>query len=238
MRNALIVGINNYPGHKLNCCVNDANEVARLLEYNEDESRNFSIIKLLNEQATYDNILDKLAEVFSDDSDVSLFYFSGHGFDDKNDGKICTIDYQSQHYGIPFRTILEHIRESKCKNKIIILDCCHAGKLGNFSMIGDATILECGTTILTACNTGESAIETNGHGLFTKLLIDALEGGASDIFGRITPGSIYSYIDSSLGSFDQRPLFKSHVQSFVTIRVANSKMSFPEMRRLMKLFST
>lgn len=60
MRNALIVGINNYPGHKLNCCVNDANEVARLLEYNEDESRNFSIIKLLNEQATYDNILDKL----------------------------------------------------------------------------------------------------------------------------------------------------------------------------------
>lgn len=238
MRNALIVGINNYPGHELNCCVNDANEVAQLLEYNEDESRNFSIIKLLDEQATYDNILDKLAEVFSDDSDVSLFYFSGHGFDDKNDGKICTIDYQSQHYGIPFKTILEHIHESKCKNKIIILDCCHAGKLGNFSMIGDATILECGTTILTACNTGESAIETNGHGLFTKLLIDALEGGASDIFGRITPGSIYSYIDSSLGSFDQRPLFKSHVQSFVTIRVANSKMSFPEMRRLMKLFST
>lgn len=88
------------------------------------------------------------------------------------------------------------------------------------------------------CNTGESAIETNGHGLFTKLLIDALEGGASDIFVRITPGSIYSYIDSSLGSFDQRPLFKSHVQSFVTIRVANSKMSFSEMRRLMKLFST
>lgn len=109
MRNALIVGINNYPGHELNCCVNDANEVARLLEYNEDERRNFSIIKLLDEQATYDNILDKLTKVFNDDSDVSLFYFSGHGYDDKNDGKICTIDYQSQHYGIPFRTILEHI---------------------------------------------------------------------------------------------------------------------------------
>lgn len=238
MKNALIVGINNYQDNKLNCCVNDANEVAHLLEYNEDESRNFSIIKLLNEQATYDNILDKLTKVFNDDSDVSLFYFSGHGFDDKNDGKICTIDYKYQHYGIPFRTILERIRESKCKNKIIILDCCHAGKIGNFSMIGDATILECGTTILTACNTCEYAIEMNGHGLFTKLLIDALKGGASDIFGRITPGSIYSYIDSSLGSFDQRPLFKSHVQSFVTIRVANSKMSFTEMRRLMELFST
>lgn len=51
-------------------------------------------------------------------------------------------------------------------------------------------------------------------------------------------GSIYSYIDSSLGSFDQRPLFKSHVQSFVTLRVANSKMSFVEMRKLMELFLT
>ncbi len=236
MRNALIVGINNYPNGKLKCCITDANDVAKLLEYNEDMSRNFSIIKLLDEEATYDNILDKLDLVFNDDSDIALFYFSGHGFDDKNDGKICTIDYEQHHWGISFRTIIEHIYDSKCKNKIIILDCCHAGKLGNFSMIGDSTILKCGTTILTACNTCEYAIESNGHGLFTKLLIDALEGGASDIFGRITPGSIYSYIDSSLGSFDQRPLFKSHVKSFVTIRTANAKMSVLEMRYLMELF--
>jgi hypothetical protein len=238
MKNALIIGINNYgdPRNNLSCCVNDANEVASLLEYNDDGTRNFSIIKLLDDDATYNNIIEKIKVVFNDDSDISIIYFSGHGYDDKNDGKICTYDYRTNHMGIRFRDILEIIDETKCKNKIIILDCCHSGKIGNFSMIGDSTILACGTTILTACNTNEYSIETNEHGLFTKLLIDALEGGASDIFGRISPGSIYSYIDSSLGNFDQRPLFKSHVKSFVTIRTANSKMSIIEMRNLMKCF--
>lgn len=240
MKNALIVGINNYgsDSNNLNCCINDANEVAKLLEFNDDKTRNFSIIKLIDEEATYDNIEDKLKLVFKDESDISIFYFSGHGYDDINDGKICTFDYRANHMGIRFRDILEIISKSKCKNKIIILDCCHSGKIGNFSMIGDNSVLGCGTTILTACNIGECSIETNGHGLFTKLLIDALSGGASDIFGRVTPGSIYSYIDSSLGNFDQRPLFKSHVQTFVTLRKANCKMTIPEMRQIMSLFPT
>ena len=237
MKNALVVGINNYPNNELCCCVNDANEVAKLLEFNEDGNRNFSIIKLLDEEATYDNILNNIDIVFKDDSDISIFYFSGHGYDDKDDGKICTIDYLTQHMGIGFNTLISHIRSSKCKNKIIILDCCHSGRIGNFSMIGDCTVLELGTTILTACNTCELAAEDKEHGLFTKLLIDALQGGASDIFGRITPGSIYSYIDSSLGNYDQRPLFKSHVKSFVTIRTTTAKMSFDEMRKLMALFN-
>ena len=237
-KKALVIGINNYgnPSNNLNCCVNDANKVSDLLEFNSDGTRNFSIIKLLDEKATYDNIMENLEKVFSDDTDTSILYFSGHGFDDKNDGKLCSFDYRSNHMGIRFRDIIEKIEMSKCNNKIIILDCCHSGKMGNFTMIGDSTALSCGTTILTACNTSESAIEYSGHGLFTKLLIEALEGGASDIFGRVTPGSIYSYIDSSLGSFDQRPLFKSHVETFVTLRNTKEKMSQTEMRKLMKMF--
>lgn len=238
MRNALVVGINNYGSERnnLNCCINDANEVADLLEFNENGTRNFAIDLLLDQEATYDNIVAGLRKVFKDDSEISLLYFSGHGYDDLNDGKICTFDYKSNHMGLRFRDILEIIEESKCKNKIIILDCCHSGKIGNFSMIGDNSVLSCGTTILTACNVNESSIECGQHGIFTQLLIDALKGGAADIFGRVTPGSIYSYIDSSLGNFDQRPLFKSHVQSFVTIRTTEQKMKVTEMRKLMHLF--
>ena len=240
MRNALVVGINNYGNERnnLNCCINDAKDVAELLEFNDDDTRNFAIDMLLDEEATYDNIVAGLKKVFKDDSEISLFYFSGHGYDDSNDGKICSFDYKNNHMGIRFRDILEIIDKAKCKNKIIILDCCHSGRIGNFSMIGDTSILSCGTTILTACNVNESSIECNGHGIFTQLLIDALRGGASDIFGRVTPGSVYSYIDSSLGNFDQRPLFKSHVQSFVTIRTAEQKMKMHEIRRLMNLFKT
>lgn len=237
MRKALIVGIDEYEEpYQLTCCVNDVNSIYDLLAFNSDGTRNFSIIKRINKEATYDQIMEDLDKVFSDDSDISLFYFSGHGFDDRNDGKICTIDYASNHMGIRFRDIIELIGQKKCKNKIIILDCCHSGKMGNFSIIGDQTILSHGTTILTACNANEYAVEINGHGIFTNLLIAALQGGAADIFGNVTPGSIYSYIDSSLGAFDQRPLFKSHVSSFVSLRRAHEKMTILEIRELISLF--
>ena len=238
LKKALVVGINNYgnPCNNLSCCVNDANDIARLLEFNDDGSRNLSVIRILDEEATYDNIMKNLDLVFKEDTDIGVFYFSGHGYDDKYDGRICTYDYNKCHMGIKFRDLIETIEKSKCKNKIVILDCCHSGKIGNFTMIGDNTILCRGTTILTACNTSECSIEYDGHGLFTKLLIEALLGGASDIFGRVTPGSIYSYIDSSLGSFDQRPLFKSHVETFVTLRNAKQKMTITEMRFLINLF--
>jgi len=190
----------------------------------------------LDSQATYDGIIDGIKSVFTDDCEVGLFYFSGHGFDDENDGKIVTYDYIGNHYGIKYRDLVDEIVKSKCKNRIIIIDCCYAGKTGNYSIIGDSTILPCGTTILTACNTEKSALEIDNHGVFSNLLINALMGGASDIFGRITPGSIYAYIDSSLGDYDQRPLFKSHVSSFITLRKTKEKISVLEIRKMPNIF--
>ena len=241
VKKALVVGIDNYPGrNKLNTCVNDANCVADLLEFNENKNRNFSIIKLLNENATYKNIEYYLKMVFSDDCEIGLFYFSGHGHDDEKDGRICTIDFENEHFGMRFSDIIDIVQSSKCKNKVIILDCCYSGRLGNFKVIGDQTLLSCGTTILTSCNKNEISVGESAKGttysLFTNLLIYALKGGASDIFGRVTPGSIYSFIDSSLGNFDQRPLFKSNVESFVTLREAKEKMSVIDVRNVMGLF--
>ena len=197
-RKALIVGVDNYPAQisSLNCCVNDANKVSQLLEFHDNGERNFSIIKLLDEKATRSNILDNLKRVFDDSGEVGLFYFSGHGYDDDTDGEICTYDFSQNNVGIKFTEICNIAQKAKCKNKLIILDCCFAGKMGDFSIIGDQTVLNCGTTILTSCNKTESSIAYNDYSLFTGLLVEALNGGASDIFGRITPGSIYSYIDS------------------------------------------
>jgi len=236
-KKALIIGINKYPKNELRCCVNDAIEVGNLLERNEDGEMNFSVEKLIDSEATYSNMIKKIKNIFSGDSEIALLYFSGHGYDDKYDGRIVTYDYQDKDYGIKYADIVDIANKSGCKNKIIILDCCHSGMIGNFSMIGDKTILANGITILTACNTKEEALEIGEHGVFTNLLISALKGGASDIFGRITPGSIYSYIDSSLGDFDQRPLFKSNVSSFITLRKTKSKMSYNDIRSLHDLFN-
>ena len=51
-------------------------------------------------------------------------------------------------------------------------------------------------------------------GIFTNLVLAALEGGAADLRGHVTPGSIYAYVDQALGAWDQRPIFKTNVTQF------------------------
>lgn len=237
-RKALVVGINDYPNpdNKLTSSVNDANTIATLLDRNFDDSKNFAVMKLLDEEATRDNILQFLCKTFDEETDTGVFYFSGHGFDNKEDGQIVTYDFDDINLGVKFKEINEIVKNSKCKNKIIILDCCFAGKVCNYQAIGDTTVLPKGTTILTSCNEREVSYEGKENSVFTELLICALNGGASDIFGRVTPASIYSYIDSCLGEFEQRPLFKSYVSSFAPLRQTEPKITIKEMKKATELF--
>ena len=92
-RKALVVGIDDYPGCPLNGCVNDAEEIKNLLETNGDGSPNFEVKFAPNIQ-TKDELLDLLNALFCEgDSDISLFYFSGHGTDEVT-GKIVTPDFK------------------------------------------------------------------------------------------------------------------------------------------------
>ena len=93
-----------------------------------------------------------------------------------------------------------------------------------------------GVSILTSCKNNELAIEINGHGVFTSLLLDALKGGASDVLGQITPGSIYSYIDQALGAWDQRPIFKTNVSRFTCIRKSAPRVSVEVLRKISEFF--
>ena len=68
------------------------------------------------------------------------------------------------------------------------------------------------------------------EGLFTSILIDGLEGSASDILGNITPASLYALIDQTLGPLDQRPIYKANVMRFITLRHVAPKVA-PETLR-------
>ena len=72
------------------------------------------------------------------------------------------------------------------------------------------TVLGEGVTIMTASSRDQYAVEDGitGHGVFTELLIQGLLGGAADVGGNITPASLYSFVDQSLGAWEQRPLLK------------------------------
>lgn len=241
MKKALIVGINNYVNSPLKGCVNDANSFGAILESNGDGSPNFGI-KLLtspNTNITRSDLREAIDTLFQGDSDIALLYFSGHGYVRSTGGYLVTLDAKKYDEGVSMDEILTFANNSKAKNKVVILDCCHSGIMGSPSIHGNNTsLLSEGLSILTASRDFESAIEKGGHGVFTSLLIDALKGGAADIRGNITPSSIYAYVDEALGAWDQRPIFKTNVSSFSPLRIIQPKVPLDTLRKIIQYFPT
>ena len=102
---------------------------------------------------------------------------------------------------------------SKAQNKVVILDSCHSGVAGSSSVQRDLALVSDGMTILTASTAEQYAIETGGSGVYTTLLVDALDGAAANLLGAVTSGSVYAHIDQSLGPWAQRPVFKTNVKT-------------------------
>jgi hypothetical protein len=97
-----------------------------------------------------------------------------------------------------------------------------------------------GVTILTASTANQYALETpgGGAGVFTSLFVDALNGGAANLVGDITPGSVYAHIDQSLGPWAQRPVFKTNVKTFVSLRKTQPPITLADLQALTKHFPT
>lgn len=235
MKRALIIGLNNYPGAPLGGCINDANNVYTALERNGDESLNFDCKLITDEKIkiTKGFLNTEIESLFDCNCDTVLLYFSGHGSINSTGGYIVTPDYSRGDEGISMDAILTLANSSKAKNKIIILDCCHSGAFGspklnggNMSQIAD------GVTILTASKDTEYAVECGGSGIFTSLLLEGLYGSACDLMGNITLANIYSYIDSALGAWDQRPIFKTNVSRFLPIKKVSPLIDISILRKI------
>jgi hypothetical protein len=236
MRRAYAVGINSYPGNPLRGCINDASAFGAIMETHGNGDPNFAV-KLYTDVPTAGKLLEILDTLFKYDDEAVLFYFSGHGFDNDLGTYLVTPDATKMDVGVAMADILAMANRSPAKNKIIILDCCHSGAMGTAPVIGNsASMISKGVTILTASKSDESAMEVNGHGVFTNLLIDALQGGAADIRGDITPGSIYSYIDQALGQWEQRPVFKTNITEFISLRNIQPKVPKETIRKIIHYF--
>ncbi len=237
MRKALIVGINNYPGQfSLHGCVNDAKAIAGLLNRHADGSLNFDVM-LGADIRTKAELKSLLFDVFKNDDEISLFYFSGHGCITGTGGYIMAPDFARYDEGISMDDILKVANLSPARHKIVILDCCHAGAMGNPSFVSNtAAYLEKGVVILASSRSTEPAVEVSGHGVFTALLIDALKGGAADIGGEISPSDLYSYIDKALGAWKQRPVFKANIARSVNIRSVSPLVAPAELRKIPVFF--
>jgi Caspase domain len=241
MRQALVVGIDYYQsGGNLYGCVNDAHNVKAALERHGDGSVNFGV-KLLtgtgpNDLVTRVELKDYVRQLFEGSSETVLFYFAGHGHIEAAGGYLLASNSQSGDEGLPLSEVLLYANRSSARNKVIILDSCHSGVAGNAANGTAQAELSDGLTILTASTAEQYADEANGSGVFTGLLVDALNGSAANLVGAITPGSIYAHIDQSLGPWEQRPVFKTNVKSFVSLRTVQPPIPTTELRRLAELF--
>lgn len=238
MRKALLIGIDDYPNLPLTGCVNDASILSGVIEKNGDGSPNFSV-RLKTNIPKKSELKGEIVELFDGEGDVALLYFSGHGYLDITGGHIVTPDYEKYDEGVSMEEILTLANKSKIKNKIIILDCCHSGAFGSPEIAGGhISQINEGIVVLTASRNTETAAEIDGHGVFTGLLLDAIQGGAADLMGRITPGSIYAYIDQALGPWDQRPVFKTNVTNFTSLRTVTPPVSPDVLRKIVEYFPT
>jgi uncharacterized caspase-like protein len=245
MRAALIVGINHYQHlTPLYGCVNDARAVQAVLKQHggDDGEVNFDC-QLLTAEGPSDSVeratlRDAIEALFARKLDVALFYFAGHGHIETTGGYLLATDARRGDEGLSLFDVLTFANRSPAKNRIIVLDSCHSGIAGGTLNDGRMATLMEGVTVLTASTAEQYASEENALGIFTALFVDALNGGAANLAGDISPGSIYAYIDQSLGAFEQRPVFKTNVTEFVSLRETPRAISLANLRRLPKLFPT
>ena len=241
MRIALVVGINYYEfSNSLFGCVDDAHAVKAVLERHGDGSVNFDCNLLTgtgpSDRVDRNDLKDLVRKLFATQAEIALLYFAGHGHIEATGGYVLGSDARRGDEGLSLAEVFTLANGSPARNKVVILDSCHSGIAGTLPGGEAVAALSEGLTVLTASTADQYATEENGRGIFTTLLVDALHGGASNLTGDITPGSVYAHVDQSLGAWEQRPVFKTNVRQFVSLRRVPPPIGADELRQIIEFF--
>jgi hypothetical protein len=243
MKRALVIGIDDYPGSPLAGCVADAVEIGRLLERHADGQVNYTVRRITcpADSLDRDELRRQLVELFGHTRDDELLlYFSGHGGDTPFGAELVTQDFSANSLGVSMNDILTLANQSPAHEIVVILDCCFSGDVANIPGLQSAglsgefsfprALLRDGLTLLVASRPMEPAMEASGHGAFSRLLIEGLEGAAADHVGIVTTLSLYAFASRAFGAWDQRPMLKSHVTSPSALRRCSPPID-PELLR-------
>ena len=245
MRKALIIGVDHYSQRRpLHGCVQDALALQKTLAEHGDGRVNFAcqMALAMDEASALDraSLRHSVEALFSGNeglTEAALLYFAGHGTISSTGGYLLSSESSDASDGLPLRDLMEWANQSKARHRLIFLDCCHGGAAA--ADVGQAAMskLAEGVTVLTAATAHQAAMEREGRGLFTSLMVEALKGGAANLAGDVTPGSVYAFIDQSLGPWQQRPVFKTNVQQFISLRNNQPAIALKDLREITALFS-
>jgi division/cell wall cluster transcriptional repressor MraZ len=212
-RRALLIGIDTFEDaslHQLSAPREDVLSLAAVLA--DMEIGRFEVESVHNPTCrealkTIESTLHELGP-----HDLMLLYYSGHGVKDSH-GRLflTTRDTESdylQSTSLSARQIGEIMADSRCRQQILILDCCYSGAFPRSLLAkGPAPVgvrenlYSRGRVILTSSNSIEFSLEgTQKYGVsspsvFTKSLVAGLFTGEADLNldGEITVDELYDY---------------------------------------------
>ncbi len=207
---AVIIGVNTYEKWpSLEYAVRDAQAIEVRLK-----TLGFQTTILLDQHATRENIMKVLGDDLPkrvEKNDRVLIFFAGHGqtedlADGSQMGYIIPFDADTRNIfstAISMDQVRVFSRRLRAKHVLYLMDSCYAGlgltRSGSIPP-NQRDYLKRITTrkahqMLTAGGKGDQAHEEGGHGLFTKYVLEALDGSADrDGKGFITFSDLGSYV--------------------------------------------
>lgn len=232
----LFVGVNSYTKSKvrledgvrgplgnLNFATNDARRMYDEWLKQAGEGKLFAKGRqklLLDAEVTPDAIIKDL-KAFAREArtdDLLVVFFSGHGDlvdANKKSGRggtfvFCCPDYNQEMHsttGVPTQVLANVLADIPCR-KLILLDACRSGQAANVNLARELVPGRIGMTILTACDQGELAYESNElkNGLFTSAVLEAIgprlkvADEKGDKNQMLDPNELYWYIRNRMES--------------------------------------
>lgn len=219
---ALVVGIQDFdnPDIALRYSVADAQAFAELLQAKAGPLfSKVNIETLTTKAATTKGAIEQALARYRtiEPRDVFLFYVATHGTVEGSDignpeyflipsnmKEVSTEGIRREALGE--REIRRLVASIPATRKLILLDTCHAGAMGDAMLLTTRTLEEdgavnvlsgaVGSTVLSASTSDQEALEgENGHGLFTWVLLQGL-GGQADVFhnGSIKTFELAAYV--------------------------------------------
>ncbi|MCF2151472.1 caspase family protein [Desmonostoc muscorum LEGE 12446] len=235
-RDALVVGINQYPFLKdtptskakhLFTPANDAEAIAQRLEEYGDfrvrrlpetiqgEQRRVTSDGLVKHETLEDAIIQLFNPVGENIPETALLYFIGHGLR-KNRGGVTEgflaasdVDPRKNLWGISVRWLRELLQKSPVKQQIVWLDCCYSGELFNFVEADLGTSLQEQTRFLIAASREFEFAEEDiqgKHGVFSKALWQGLDPRQQPD-GLVNNDKLIEYIAQTLKDVPQQPIW-------------------------------
>ncbi len=219
----VFVGVNHYDDDgisDLRMAVKDVSAVSQLV------SPLYRSIALLTDDTdvkpTREKILAQITATAkaSDDGDLILFYFSGHGIEEKGEGYLLPRNAEQsilRDTAIPIARVCEILNDKKnCKAraKVLVLDACHSGaQFGKSTETMTQAFIDRvytqaeGMAVIGSCRQDEVSWEAPelGHGVFTHYLLQALSGQADrDGKGFVSVDAAYIFVNNAVKAWAEQ----------------------------------